>query len=224
MSAEYTIKDLNFKVNSSDFYSYLSAFLKDISNNSINNSKDAVLEFNCTDIMRDKECNFTIEFHFGKKDTYEYFDLLKIYSAEDSINEYDLKEYTNKIILRLFAELNNKTKTKYVVRNYCSYFNAFPMKINLVVQGDHKTRLRSYDFNSKNLRPPLTEQILFFDNEVEAVNSFLMNTTPIYKRMSIFVFKKKFKDYTRFNVLIRKCIVGWIYGNILGKVDLESGE
>jgi hypothetical protein len=49
--------------------------------------------------------------------------IMEIYLEETKINEYDMEFYINKLSLNLITgEYKNEIK-KYVIRNYCYYFN-----------------------------------------------------------------------------------------------------
>lgn len=168
---KYEKQDIGFKVVSQEFYTYLSSLFKDISQNAIINNQDNTLTYECYPQIRDEEQKLTVELGFTEKEKAKYFDKITATSFSENLNEYDLSDFANSIIQKLFTVLNNKPKKNYCVRNYCTYFNRVPMQIDLVVHGAYKVRIHSFDFNSKrDSTESLTEQILMFDTEIPAVD------------------------------------------------------
>ena len=168
---KYEKQDIGFKIVSQEFYTYLSSLFKDISQNSIIKEQDNCLIYVCHPQIRGEVQKVTIELGFTQKDKEKYFEKIIVTSSSEYLNEYDLSDFTNSIIQKLFTVLNNKPKKNYCVRNYCTYFNRVPMQIDLVVHGAYKVRIHSFDFNSKrDYTEPLTEQIVMFDTETPAAD------------------------------------------------------
>jgi len=167
----YSKDNLQFKILSDTFYIYLSNLFKDISKSTIINNDRKTLIYECFPIIRDTEQKVTVELVFLEEAKEKYFDKLKVTSDSKNLNEYDLADFANTILQKLYTSVNNKQKKKFCVRNYCTYFNRFPMQIDLVVNGAYKVRIHSYDFNSKRISTEsLTEQILMVDTEILAVD------------------------------------------------------
>lgn len=167
----YEKDNIQFKICSLEFYSYLSSIFKDISKNTVINEKENILSYECYPEIRGAEQKVIVELLFSEIEKTWYFDKITLTSSSNNLNEYDLSDLANTIIQKLFTAINNKQKQNYCVRNYCSYFNITPMQIDLTVHGAFKVRIHSYEFNSTRISTePLTEQILMFDTELQAVD------------------------------------------------------
>lgn len=165
------INDLGFKILSQDFYTYVSSIFKNIFQNAIISEQNESLIYECSPQIRGESQKISVELDFIEKEGSKWFDRIEVSSYSENLNEYDLSDFANSIIQKLFIVLNNKPKKTYCVRNYCIYFNRVPMQIDLVVHGAYKVRIHSYNFNSKRFSTePLTEQILMFDTEIPAVD------------------------------------------------------
>jgi hypothetical protein len=93
---------------------------------------------------------------------------IEIYTEKTSINEYDLKYYLSDLLNSIFIHQISEKTERFVIRNYCNYFNSSPMKIDLIINSNYKTRLQSVEFPTK--QEPLTEQILLIDTQVNAID------------------------------------------------------
>ena len=89
---------------------------------------------------------------------------IEIYTEKTLINEYDLKYYLYDLLNSIFIHQISEKTERFVIRNYCNYFNSSPMKIDLIINSNYKTRLQSVESPTK--QEPLTEQILLIDTQV----------------------------------------------------------
>ncbi|MGM3224904.1 hypothetical protein [Dickeya zeae] len=88
--------------------------------------------------------------------------------TEDEVPKLHLKYYILDVINDILGSNQNKETEKYTIRTYSHYFNSHPIRQSYLVSPEFKTLIKPYILTSK--QESLTEQIIMFDIEVDAIN------------------------------------------------------
>lgn len=107
-----------------------------------------------------------ILFKLNDKELYEI--VVSLLTKTDKINEYHLKHYTLDLVNKIIGAEYNENFQNYTIRTYSKIFNSHPLRDEILINGDYKVLIKPHPWTSK--QEPLTEQIIIFDTEVEAVN------------------------------------------------------
>ena len=159
----YTI-DKKFPV-SEDFFSIVQEMLKDKLYSAQLSSDGHATTLFMHDMIRESIRNFNITFNVSGNCINSIS--ISTESVEDEkINEYDLKNYLNDLLVSLLIDERSEGKKKFVIRNYLTFFNSHPMKIDLTLRGKYKMHLSCADFPPN--QEPLNENFLMIDAEIEA--------------------------------------------------------
>lgn len=116
--------------------------------------------------IREIERNVRLELLFNNKEVKE----VKVTSNEKDVNfnKYDLQSFYFEYVQSALFDLKIKRKSKFTIRNYRVLLNSSNINSSYKVNGCNK-----FIFGplfEKHLDEPLTEQIIYFDVEVEANN------------------------------------------------------
>lgn len=138
----------------------------EVLSSSISDNKEKVINFVLkTDLNNiDKIINLNIIFIQSK--IYEIN--IDTIVEHNEINEYHLKNFIINLISKILSDEHNGKLIKYTIRTYSRIFNSSPIKDEILINGDYKVLIKPYIWNTK--QEPLTEQIIMYDIEVEAIN------------------------------------------------------
>lgn len=93
---------------------------------------------------------------------------ITIYNQEDESNEYDLKNYLRDLYFSIMMDEHNKEKEKFTIRTYSKIYNSHPIDGEYLVYFGSRILIKPLKWTSKE--EPLTEQIIMYDIEVDAVD------------------------------------------------------
>lgn len=134
---------------------------------SINNSDNSTsLNFVTKSIIHGEESKLDLTFHLNES---EILDIqLVLLDGPESFNEIHLKYHLLSLLDELLGGEHNGDLKKYTVRTYSNIFNSHPMRDEYFINSDYKFLIKPHEWTSK--QEPMTEQVVLFDTEVEAVN------------------------------------------------------
>ncbi|SFD12904.1 hypothetical protein [Pseudoalteromonas denitrificans] len=93
---------------------------------------------------------------------------LVLLDGPDCLNEIHLKYHVLDLLDEIIGGEHNGDLKGYTVRTYSKIFNSHPIRKELLINSDYKFLIKPFPWTSK--QEPLTEQIIMFDIEVNAVN------------------------------------------------------
>tara|TARA_R110002167_G_C12700402_1_gene653410 strand:+ start:1414 stop:2793 length:1380 start_codon:yes stop_codon:yes gene_type:complete len=125
------------------------------------------LTYLINDEISGNKLDLMIDFVISKDEVFSTS--IKSFSEGDKdLNEYDLKNYIISMYQDVLLSENNEDFNSYTIRVYASIFNASKFKGEIEINYFGKVLLKCFDFPDKH--EPLTEHIVLFDVEVNAVN------------------------------------------------------
>jgi len=93
---------------------------------------------------------------------------LTLLDGPKDFNEINLKYHALRLMDDIISGEHNGDYKKYTIRTYSKIFNAHPLREEVLINADFKFLIKPFPWSSKD--EPLTEQIVLFDTEVEAIN------------------------------------------------------
>jgi hypothetical protein len=87
---------------------------------------------------------------------------------ENDLPQLHLKYYVLELVNDILGSSQNNETVRYTIRTYSRYFNSHPIRQSYLVNSDFKTLIKPHIWTSK--QESLTEQIVMFDIEVDAIN------------------------------------------------------
>lgn len=95
--------------------------------------------------------------------------IIEVPSA-DNLNEYHLKSYITGLYVDLLLGERSSQTERFVVRVYAKYLNSRRIKGELLINADLKTLIKSPPSPAPDKHEPLTEHVIYYDAEVDAIN------------------------------------------------------
>jgi len=131
-----------------------------------NADKSTSLNFVTKNIINGDESKLDLTFNLNESEILNIE--LILLNGQENINEIHLKYHVLDLLDELIGGEHNSDLKKYTVRTYSKIFNSHPMRDEYYINSDYKFLIKPHKWTSK--QEPMTEQVVLFDTEVEAVN------------------------------------------------------
>ncbi len=133
---------------------------------SIKDEEEKVISFLIKTSINNSDKNINVNIKLNKNEIYNIEVSTLIENNE--LNEYHLKNFILDLIARILSDEHNEELIKYTIRTYSRIFNSSPIQQEILINGDYKTLIKPFIWTTK--QEPLTEQIVMYDIEIEAIN------------------------------------------------------
>ncbi|MEN9503952.1 MAG: hypothetical protein RI964_3237 [Pseudomonadota bacterium] len=129
-------------------------------------NEEVVLEFFVSDIILEKIDSFRLQFKI--KGSTLISTELTMHTQNKKINEYNLNNYIRDIYQDILMAENNNEPNLFTIRVYSKTYNSCQIKGEYEINNGYKTLIKPFALFNDRLEP-LTEQIIQYDIEVNAV-------------------------------------------------------
>jgi hypothetical protein len=131
-----------------------------------NAPNDRSLRFTVLADLEGTLAKLDIEFRLNTDHIYET--RISLYEKPKDINAYTLKFFAISLIQEIITNDHNEELKKYTIRTYSKYYCRHAITDSIVINIAPKFLIKPQPWSSRE--EPLSEQILMFDTEVDAVN------------------------------------------------------
>lgn len=140
--------------------------LEVISSSISNKKNEKTISFIVKEKLNNNEKTINIDIKLNQNEIYEIDVNTAIENNE--LNEYHLKNFILDLISKILSDEHNEKLTKYTIRTYSRIFNSSSIQQEILINGDYKVLIKPYKWTRR--QEPLTEQIVMYDIEIEAIN------------------------------------------------------